>query len=161
MANDIKQSSPWVHFVNELKALFSKDPEVHIQYEDGAYEVILRVDNQDKADALSKLISPEVIFGNVHFLVKIIPANISLENLAGIFNDAFSGNPAFSHFAHSTSLGYNYALFSSTPAQFYDDNLANPSGVKTMLMEDIAKDVLTGVEGIFYTTKCDISNEES
>ena len=68
-------SSPWVNFYRELEALFAKDPEVKVVYDEEKNDVKLYVDNLAKADALAQLLPVERTFGNITITVTVIPAN--------------------------------------------------------------------------------------
>ena len=68
-------SPPWLNYVNEIKALFGRDPEISILYDDNANEVKLYVEGGDKANALAIILPPEKHFGNVTLKITVVPAN--------------------------------------------------------------------------------------
>ena len=162
MKKELKVSSPWIHFVNELKVLFANDPEVEVKYFDEDYEVKLYIENEAKADALAKLLPSSVIFGNVALNVTIVPANSKEEDYGEIFKTAFNGNPALDDVLSISALGgtFLFAMFKKDVGQFFDDNISNPKGFKSMIYEDVAKDVLVSRSGVFITTSCEDKEEK-
>lgn len=148
----VNLSSPWVTFVNEVKALFEEDDEIHIHYDGENNELKLLVDSGDKADALSKLLPTEKQFGNVTLKIIVIPANKDLQAV-DLFEIAFRGNPALAYtFAADTPLGHaEYAIFKKQVVQFFNDQLDDVRGIKSTLYQDIAKDVFEG-SGVFFCT---------
>jgi len=146
---NMKQSAPWITLVHELHALFDEDPEVHVKYVDGAHEVTLYVDDQDKADALTELIGESKTYGNVVMKINIVPANAFEDKAPSVVARAFKGNPVMKRIQHVESRGLkiDYAVFRKEVVQFFNDNLQDPHGNKSTLYEDIARDVFeeTGV----------------
>lgn len=151
----MKLSPPWVTFVNEVKALFQDDPEIKIVYDEDSYTLKLFVDDADKAMALSKLIPETKEFGNVVLKIEIVPANADDYEIDQIFNKAFEGNSALSYTAAFDSpFGkVSYAVFQKKVIQFFNDQMDDINGNKSMLFQDIAKDVFGTDHGIFYCTE--------
>ena len=155
-----KLSPPWITFVNEIKALFDEDPDVKIEYDNENYKVNLYVEDNDKAEALDKILPREKMFGSVCLKITVIPANKERENVADLITKAFKGNPAFQRVESVTpAVGgtLNYVLFTKKVVQFYNDDLSSYNGMCSTLYQDIAKDVLTEVDGTFYCTDFDES----
>ena len=156
-SNKLKIQSPWVTYFNELRMLFKHDPEVEVSLvdEDG-YKIILRVDNTDKADALSQLLPTSKAFGNVIVEISVVPAN-KVATKADLFRKAFLGNPAVEDI---TSLEpaeggrIDYVVFANKVVQYYNDDLSTVHGYKSTLFEDIAKDVFEMNDGdvVFFCT---------
>lgn len=148
-----KLSPPWITYVNELKELFGQDPQVKIEYDDDKKVVKLFVDNQTKSDALSALLPVSKDFGNVTLIIGVVPANLKA-NTSELLDAAFDGNPVMSEVIHATTPFGNisYAMFKKEVVQFYNDQMDDPRGNKSMLYQDIAKDVFGNVSGAFFCT---------
>ena len=148
-------SSPWVTYVNEMKALFEKDPQITIVYDNEDCTVKLFVESESKADALQKLLPETKEFGNVTLKIEIVPANADLAdpNVA-LFCAAFEGNPVLEEVRSISSVmgTFNYAVFKKEVVQFYNDQLDDLHGNKSTLYQEIARDVIGQKEGIFYCT---------
>lgn len=149
----IKLSPPWITFVNELKALFGEDPDIHIQYDEDACEVKLLVGDAAKAEALAQLIPEERIYGNVVLKVTVVPANFTSETQASVVETAFKGNPVLKEVVRlRTPFGeYDYAVFRKEVVQFFNDDLTDLHGYESTLFADIARDVF-GDAGVFFCT---------
>lgn len=62
----LKLSPPWVIFYQQIKALFEKDPNIKIVYDEDEQKISLFVDNANKADALTRLLPTEKILEQLH-----------------------------------------------------------------------------------------------
>lgn len=153
MEKELKLSPPWNTFVSELKALFADDPAVIVKYDEGNYEVKLFVTGERKAEALSKLIPSERVYGNVLLKVTVVPANMDAESDEDLFRAAFEGNLAVNEIKGvTTPFGdLSYVVFRKEVVQFYNDELSDIHGNKSTLFEDIARDVF-GDSGVFFCT---------
>jgi len=150
----VKLSSPWQEFFNELEALFAADDDVKLSFDDGEEKkIILRVNGEEKASALSKLLPEEKVFGNVSVCIEVVPSNDGDREI-DLFRDAFSGNPAVS-FIKTVPDPYgnkvDFVVFQNKVVQFFNDNMADINGNKSTLFEDIARDVFDGA-GVFFCT---------
>ena len=156
---NMKLSAPWVTFVHELEALFAEDPEVKVTYSDETNVVKLYVSDSDKAAALEKLIPAEKKFGNVTVKVEVIPPNIEEMSSEDLFIKAFRGNSALSFTAsYDNPLGHlTYIVFEKKVVQFFNDQLDDINGNKSMLLQDIASDVFGDGHAVFYCTDADRS----
>ena len=152
---NMKLSPPWITFVNEVKALFGADPEIKIVYDNETYTLKLFVDDSDKAMALAKLLPEKKDFGNVELKVIIVPANVDDYAIDQVFNKAFEGNPVLSYTAaYDSPFGkVSYAVFQKKVVQFFNDQMDDINGNKSMLFQDIAKDIFGSDHGIFYCTE--------
>lgn len=152
---NMKLSPPWITFVNEVKALFGEDPEIKIVYDNETYTLKLFVDDSDKAMALAKLLPEKKEFGNVELKVIIVPANVDDYAIDQVFNKAFDGNPVLSYTAaYDSPFGkVSYAVFQKKVVQFFNDQMDDINGNKSMLFQDIAKDIFGSDHGIFYCTE--------
>ena len=152
----LKLSAPWVNYYREINALFGEDPDVLVQYEEDENIINLRVNGQDKADAISQLLPEEKTFGSVVVKIKVIPANKPVTKV-DLFKAAFEGNPIFSYAiavdTGMTSNTFNFVVYKHIISQYFNDNLGDPHGNVSKLYEDIARDVFADkVDGVMYST---------
>lgn len=161
---EMKLSPPWITFLHEVQALFAKDPEVKVEYVDDSYDssflIKIYVDNDEKYEALSELLPDKRAFGGVVCYIDVIPANAKANTKEQLFRKAFANNPIVKDIVviddvYSFSAGY--VVFSGDVVQFYNDDLSDLHGIKTMLYQDIAKDVFNNVDNgnsrFFYCTE--------
>lgn len=179
----LKLSPPWVTYVNKLKALFGEDPEINIVHNaddlNDEVSVYLYVDNQEKADALSKLLPITKCFGNVLLNIYVVPPNATEEgeptvellqnirilgnikslasSIGEVFNTAFKGNPAyaFSYRVDSVLCDITYIVFKNCVVQFFNDNLNDLHGNLSTLYQDIAAEIFEDLrisKNVFFCT---------
>lgn len=138
-------SAPWDIYYKELSALFEEDPEVEIVYDEDVREITLYVDDSAKADALARLLPNEKDFGGVKLRITVVSANE--DNVIGLFEKAFSGNPAFVYAQHVDGVyERDYVVLAHDVVQYFADNLADINRNKTTLYENIARHVFDGTE---------------
>lgn len=158
MAYTIKLVAPWVAFYREVEALFAEDPDVRVEYVAGDGEdpqVHVYVEGSDKAEALEELLPHERNFGALTVTLTVIPANERRVTRADLFRKAFDGNPALSFIATVEGVMTNpisYVVFRNKVVQYWNDDLGDVNGNCSTLMQEIAKDVFGGAEGIFFCT---------
>ena len=154
---NVKLSPPWAEFYQEINALFGDDPAINVSYDEEQYVVTLRVEDQNKADALEALLPKERTFGNVTVRVHVIPANCGQSSRLSLFHRAFEGNPAFAHAisvpSSGAAFGAEYILFRKKVVQYFMDDLSDPNGVRSTLYQDIAADVFGADPGVFFSTE--------
>lgn len=150
----LKLSPPWITFVHEVEALFAKDPEVKVVYNDEERLLKLYVDNTDKAIALEKLIPDKKRFGNVVVKISVVPPNLDEVPKEELFGKAFSGNPVLHGIAsYDTPFGHvTYVVFQRKVVQFFNDQMDDINGNKSMLFQEVAKDVFGTDHNVFYCT---------
>lgn len=153
----MRLSPPWVTYVNKLKVMFGRDPEIEIQFDDDTPEVKLFVANQRKYEALQHLLPDRMAFGNVNMIITLVPAN---QQMTGeqIICAAFEGNPVFSQVVTVSGVYENpitYAMFEKEAVQYWNDNMGDPHGVTTTLYQDIAESIFKRVDGVMYSTESD------
>lgn len=120
------------------------------------------VDNEAKADAISKLLPVEKAFGNVVLKITIIPANHPLNKMR-LFQEAFAGNPALSYTETVDGIfsnSINYIVFKNKVVQFFNDDISDINGLCSTLYQDIAKEVFGSEEGFFFCTDLPKAIEE-
>lgn len=150
----LKLSPPWVSFANELKALFAGDQEIKVIADHEENVISLYVDNADKAEALASILPEKKTFGNVSVSVTVVPSNKPGDKYRDQMKTAFAGNPALVDVLTIASpLGtFTYAVWAREVVQFFDDNLADPHGLRSTLFEDIARDVFKNDLNVFHCT---------
>lgn len=155
----MKVSSPWVNFYRELEALFAEDDEVKVVLDEENVKIKMYVENSRKADALSKLIPSEKVFGNVTLTIDVVPANDGELSKAELIQEAFCGNPALSFvWSADTAIGhFNYVVFKNKVVQYFNDDLSDINGNRSTLYQEIAKDVFGSDPGTFYCTEAGAS----
>ena len=145
----LKLSAPWYTYYHMIDALFGKDPDITIEFDDKAYVLKMFVNSSEKADAIAKLLPTEKVFGNITLKIDVIPADKDEDSKMNLLQKAFKGNPIFS-FAISIKALYNnpinYFVFKHDLVQFFNDDLGDPNGLCTTLHQDIAEEVFSDVE---------------
>ena len=152
---NLKLSAPWVVYYREIEALFGADPEITITIDEENYSVKLYVNNDEKAEALDKLLPTERTYGNVTVRTVVIPGNPLLEKKTSLFQTAFEGNPVFAFTKTNEgvfTISLSYVVFKNRVVQFFADNLQDVNGNITTLYETIAKDVFGETPGICFCT---------
>ena len=153
---NLNLSSPWVIFYRKIDELFKDDPEVKLVYSDEEVTLKLYVDNQEKADALTKLLPAEKEFGNVTLKIAVVPADFeNKESTADLFKKAFRGNPAFSDIICSETPGSfqaTYVVFAKKVVQFFSDDLTDAHGQTSTLYQELAKEVFGQIDGTYFCT---------
>lgn len=147
-------SAPWVTYIHELQMLFEQDKDIRMVVDSNYMEVKLYVEDWRKADALSKLLPQEKVFENVTLKIEVIPANHGDDSPFSLIQVAFKGNPVFVGAESASKMigTFNYAVFKKEVAQFFNDQLDDINGNRSMLYQDIARDVLGEKDGVFYCT---------
>lgn len=157
MNNQMKITSPWITYVNQVKCLFADDFDVTCEYNDDKKELILMVSDLNRVDALAKLIPTKKNFGGVTLHISVIPANKETSSFAELVEKAMDGNPHFSQLIKvpmQDGKSFNYLMFEPEVAQYWNDNLADPNGNVSTTYADLAQDVFGVVPGTFFATDC-------
>lgn len=161
MGSKLDLSAPWQAYRSKLNALFGGDDEVTVSdvFSEGTgYVVHIEVKSHSKFNALSKLLPKEVTFGNV--VLKILlydKANgADGDDYVALFNDAFRGNPVFNSVLDLTDFAdthHYFVQFEPTVVQYFDDDLRDPNGYWTGLIQDVARDVFVDCPlGVSFNT---------
>lgn len=151
-----KLSPPWIEYLTELEVMFGDDPEINIDYDGENYKIIMRVDNTDKADALTSLLPAEIEFGGVKLQIAVVPANAENKDKLDLIERALRGNPHFSQIIRVTDPmlpQMNYVMFKKQIAQYFNDNLGDPNGNITTLYQNLASKLFGDSLGVFYCTE--------
>ena len=155
----VKLSPPWITYFQEIKALFGQDKQIHITTDedsDPGPSIILRVDDNEKYEALTKILPSTKVFGNVIAYVQIYPSNEHVkEPEVCAFAKAFKDNPVVEDILSvSVAQGapISFVSFKKEVVQFYNDNMQDPNGFESTLYQNIAKDVFENTDGVFFCT---------
>lgn len=153
----LKMLSPWMVFYREIDAMFKRDPEVQVVYDEDAQVIKLFVDNTSKADALSQILPGEKEFGNVTLQIIVIPSNNLLQSSpddlfrrAFLYNDAVWGVETTKDIPGFPCL--TYVIFAKEVVQYFTDNLGDYYGITSTLYQDIAKDIFVNTEDVHFCT---------
>lgn len=152
----IKKSAPWMTYYREVDALFKKDDDVTVVFDEENLVLSLYVDNQTKASAIGILMPIEKEFGNVVLKIKVIPPNDKTTDISrdiiSVAGYAFENNNAV-YMVRSVSglLNIVYVIFRKAVVQFFDDNIGDINGNCSTLYEIMARDVFEDI-GIKYCT---------
>ena len=150
-----KLSPPWYGYVNKLKALFGRDEEITIKYNEETLTVSLYIDNTDKYEALKKLLPETKDFGGTILKIDLIPADKENEGTFDYFIKAFKNNPVVADIQEIKGVLSNpimYVSFEKKVVQYYDDNLGDINGNRSTLLEQLAREVFNDVKGVYFCT---------
>lgn len=147
-------SAPWVKFYREIRALFEKDEQIEVMFDEENKKIKLYVENMVKADALEQILPFKREFGNVTVTIEVIPSSTS-GDMISLFKSAFDGNPVLAYAQKVvTPMGEaKYAVFKGSAAQFFNDDLSDVNRNCTMLYQDIARDVFRDLDDVFCCTE--------
>lgn len=153
----LKLSPPWDEYYRKVNALFERDPEVHVLYDEEDLILKLFVDTDSKAAALRELIPDTVNYGNVNLTIEIIPANGfgKIQDKRNAIEEAFEGNDAVVDVITTTGIGEfgaTYVVFDKIVVQYFNDDLTDIHGFRSTLYEEIAREVFKIQDGVFYCT---------
>lgn len=157
----LKMLSPWMVFYREIDAMFKRDPEVKVVYDEDEQIIKLFVDNTSKADALTQILPEEKEFGNVTVKIVVIPANNLLQSSPDdLFGRALCCNDAVAGVETTKDIpGFpclTYVIFAKEVVQYFTDNLGDYYGVTSTLYQNIAKDIFINTDGVYFCT--DVTN---
>ena len=151
-----KMSPPWYGYCNKIKALFGRDEDIKIEFDDNEMILKMWVDSTDKYEALKNLLPEEKDFGGSTLHIDLIPANKVQKQFGHDFKAAFKGNPVVAEMQEVSGVFSNpllYISFEKEVIQYYDDNLGDLHGNRSALLEDIAREVFEDkTEGICFCT---------
>lgn len=156
METKMKLATPWVTYYNEVKDLFCEDKDVRVEFIPEQYKIKLFVNGREKAAALDKVLLHEKKFGVVTVTIDVIPENRDeAEDWAELYRAAFKGNKALDRVEVKPLMvtDATYVVWSFAACQFYNDDLGDVEGNCTMLLSDVAKDVLQPRLGLYHCMK--------
>jgi len=154
----LKLSAPWNTYVRKIKALFGKDPQIKIAYDESTMRLVLYVDDPSKREALKLLLPTKREFGNVVLDVTVMSSTtMGYSSKEALLRAAFRDNPVF--FDTDTvnpdgcSSPFTYISFANETVQLWNDNLSDMHGLETTLYQDIAREVLDLPGGVYCCTE--------
>lgn len=160
----VRMSPPWIEYVNKVKALFAKDPEIKIEFNENTMNLCIYVDNADKYEALSNMLPEEKVFGGAALAITVVPANtVKNKDYRYYMKKLFQGNGAVTHIEDLPGIMSNpmtFIVFEKEVIQYWNDNLGDINGMKSTLMEQIARDIFEDADGVFFNTDTDNGNWE-
>lgn len=150
--------SPWVEHFRKIEIFFAKDPDIRVEYNNDVPCVKIFIDNQDKYEALSRVLPTEKSFGKVILKIKLCPANFEAMSPIDFFRKAFKGNSAVTDIitvpseATGSANDFNYIVCKKEVVQYHNDTLADPHGTCSTLYQDIARDIFGDIGGVYFCT---------
>lgn len=154
--SNLKLSAPWFTYAKEVIAMFERDPEIKIDFNENTLELKMYVDNSEKAEAISQLLPEKKYIGGSTVKITVIPANKMTASSKSIFDKAFEGNPAFSRTETIEGIFTNpltYVVFENKVVQFWNDDLSDVNGLCSTLYENIAANIFEGMDNVNYCTE--------
>lgn len=151
----IKLSPPWVEFVREIQALFEKDPDIKMDYDEDNMDLRFFVSDSGKYEALINLLPEHKMFGNVPLKITIVPSNTESHDARYYMKKLFAGNKSVTDIQDVTGVTTNpmtFIVFEKKVVQFWNDNLGDLNGMKSTIMEQVARDVFGSMDGVFFCT---------
>ena len=151
-------SAPWNMYVRQVKALFGKDPDIKIEYDESELKLKLYVKSPIKAEAIQHLLPCERSWGETKLVISVVPANLDSIPTETLFKSAFAGNPVFvgaeSVQPEGFSDPYTFVTFANEVIQMWNDNLSDPNGLTSDLLQNIAPEVFAPahMNGVMFST---------
>lgn len=162
----LNMSPPWVLYYKKLNALFEKDEDIMVIYDEDETEVKLYCTDEDKTEALSFLLPETVSFGSAELKITIVPSNEKGVDFIKGYNITITdyGTAMCVLFGEGnkhvetvkvipTPFGdFTYVIFKKEVIQYFEDNLSDFYGNKSTLCEDIAREIFKDIKGVFFCT---------
>ena len=156
-----KLAPPWITCVNVIKAMFEKDAEINIIYNNDDVTLKLFIDNDEKAAAIARLLPKTQEYGNISLKIEVIPTNsvidLGIMSNKKLFDTAFNNNPVYAYSTEIVGVFQNvltYIVFKNEVVQFFNDNLNDIHGIVSTLYEFLADELFdeAGLQGVYYNT---------
>lgn len=151
-------SSPWVTYSKKIMAIFERDKDLTVNFDQDTYTITIESENTFKIMAIEKILEPQKVFGNITVTVKCLVKNAENESVAALFKTAFAGNPIVSQIqevATPLSPSETYVIFKKEVIQFFNDDTSDFYGNFNGLSEDIMRDVVNGSIRVNFGTEKD------
>lgn len=149
-------SAPWVIYYRMLEALFSKDADIEVEFDEMRPEVKLNVKNPIKVDALNRLLPNSKQYGSVTLKISVVMCPYGDRTDIDLLEDLFEGNEAVSYITKivdpDMSNAANFVVFQKEVVQYFADNLGDVNKLNSTLYQDIAREVFGELPGIFFCT---------
>lgn len=144
----LKLQPPWKTYYSKINAIFEKDPEIRVEYNENnsTPKVTLYVENAAKAEALQELLGTEKKFGTITLTIDVIPANMALKSQNDLLKIALDGNPIVNQITTFDVFGgdFTFCEFKKEVIQFPNDDFSDLYGNYNGLAEDIAREIFVG-----------------
>ena len=170
-ANDAQLAPPWNTYVQKLAAIFEGDDQIEVSEPEEStspfytYVINITVYSHKKFVALDRALVKEVDFGNVKLGLLLYDAeNGDINPGIEVFKDIFEGNPHVKDIIDledQTGTVWSYLRFYPEVIQYENDDLSDPYGVESTLAENIADEVFSLNNGMFFTTARNNENENN
>ena len=166
-ANNLKLSSPWEGIHHMLAALFAADEDIIVAPKiTKDYVLEITVKDDAKFKSLDRILRKAYPFGNVTLKIKLVDATEA--DPARDIDTVFAGNPFYSKIEKvkdPAGVEHVFCVFSKTVLQYFNDNLCDPHGFESKLVQDIAPEIFDFKAIINYCTDlsdpdCDEEPEE-
>ena len=154
----LKLAAPWTIYYRQMQALFNKDKDVRVIFDEDTPAVNIYVGNNTKAAALTKLLPEKQTFGNIVLKINVVPGNEGAQSSLGLIQDALYGNEAVVDIVPVTGVFTNpllYVIFAKEVVQFFNDDLSDAHGICSTLYQDLAKEILGQLPGVYFCTDVD------
>lgn len=154
----VSLSAPWNMYVRQVKAMFGRDPDISIVYDEGELTLTLYVKSPIKAEAIQRLLPYERSWGETKLVISVIPDNLDSIPVETLFKSAFAGNPVFvgveSVQPEGCSNAFTFVTFANEVIQMWNDNLSDPNGLTSDLLQNIAPEVFAPacMSGVMFST---------
>ena len=154
----VSLSAPWNMYVRQVKAMFGRDPDISIVYDEDELTLKLYVKSPIKAEAIQRLLPYERSWGMTKLTISVIPANLDNIPTEILFKSAFAGNPVFvgaeSVQPEGFSNPYTFVTFANEVVQMWNDNLGDPNCLISDLIQNIAPEVFAPahLNGVMFST---------
>lgn len=155
----LKLSAPWVLIYRQINAMFAKDPDIRVVFDEENAKISLYAADCDKAAALDKILIGEYTFGNVKLSVNVVLPNGSVPktktSTADLFAAALAKNRALSYIRAIEGVFSNditYIVFANEVVQYFSDDLSDINGLCSTLYQDIAKSIFKEIHGVYFCT---------
>ena len=153
----INMSAPWMTLYHKMTAMFGKDKEIKVIYDDEEKTITLYVDNSAKASALNEILPIQKTFGTVTVKINVVPSNRSVRGNKGasVYEAAFDGNPVVSYIKDlgvDNLFEFTYVVFQKEVVQFFNDQLDDINGLYSTLYQDIARELFVADPDVCFCT---------
>ena len=143
----------------QINAMFAKDPDIRVVFDEENAKISLYAADCDKAAALDKILIGEYTFGNVKLSVNVVPPNGSVPktktSTVDLFAAALAKNRALSYIRAIEGVfsnGITYIVFANEVVQYFSDDLSDINGLCSTLYQDIAKSIFKEIHGVYFCT---------
>lgn len=163
MKNNSTLTPPWENYRNLVEAFFEFDDDILVEKkildEGGEKHILVVVGDHNKFEALDKILTKKIVFGNITVIVDLYDAENDTDNSIDVatIEAAFQGNMMVDKLVNdedATGTNYCYVVFDDSDLiQFYSDDLTDYHGNTTILPEHAAKKLFNVPWNIQFCTR--------